>query len=109
MSELRGQRSEMLKYAAILPHPPILIPSIGGSRISEVENTVKSLNKISKDLNSIELDSIIIISPHARSAYDFFPVYLSENFSGDFSQFGIYDIGMKVKGDNELASLIVEE
>lgn len=99
----------MLRYAAILPHPPILIPSIGGSRISEIENTVKSLKIVSKDLTKLDLDSIIIISPHARTAYDYFPVYLSENFSGDFSQFGIYDVRMEARGDTELADLIIEE
>lgn len=99
----------MLKYAAILPHPPLLVPSIGGARISEVEDTVKSLKIISNDLINLDLDSIIIISPHARTAYDYFPVYQAENYYGDFSQFGIYDVKMEATGDMELSNLIIEE
>ena len=99
----------MLKYAAILPHPPILIPAIGGPRISEVDKTIKSLKKVAKDLKELDLDSIVIISPHASTAINFFPVYSAEKFSGDFSGFGIYDVKMEAKGDLDLADLIIKE
>jgi len=78
----------MLKYAAICPHPPILIPSIGQDYSREVEATLASLNELGNEIESLAIDTIVIISPHGPIQMDAMGINNTEKLKGDFSQFG---------------------
>ena len=60
----------MIKYAAIMPHPPILIPEVGRESIKIVQKSQDALKLVSKRLKKIEkeLDCIIVITPHGAAS-----------------------------------------
>lgn len=78
----------MLKSAYICPHPPLLIPSIGQNNLSEVSSTVKAMNKLSDEIKKLDIDTIVIISPHGPLQMGFMSVVGTEYLEGDFLQFG---------------------
>ena len=52
-------------FAAISPHPPIILPSVGSSKDrNQVKKTIKALEKLGKELNELKPDKIIISAPH---------------------------------------------
>lgn len=52
-------------FAAIAPHPPIILPSVGSTEDrTRVKNTISALEKLGERLKEIDHDSIIISSPH---------------------------------------------
>jgi len=52
-------------FAAIAPHPPIILPDIGSPEDRlQVKNTIESLEDLGKKLKAVKPDSIIISSPH---------------------------------------------
>lgn len=52
-------------FAAIAPHPPILLPTVGSKADREkVEKTIKSLELLGKKLKEANPDTIIISAPH---------------------------------------------
>jgi len=52
-------------FAAISPHPPIILPSVGSPKDrAKVKNTIEALEKLGRELKEKNLDSIIISSPH---------------------------------------------
>lgn len=98
----------MLSFAAITPHPPIIIPDIGGEQIKYCKKTIKAMEVLSDKLAEAEPDTIIIVSPHALVHSDRFAIYGNVKFKGDFGQFGAPDIKFDCDNDRSLAEDIVK-
>lgn len=98
-------------YGAILPHPPILVPAVGGGRIKEAEKTRKAYLDISKRLKAAEkdFDAIVVITPHGEVGQSAVPVYTSHIFEGHFGYFNAPRPVLKFKGDPELGNAVVKE
>lgn len=96
-----------LVYGLISPHPPILVPQIGGNRIKEVVNTKNALESACKKIKNLNPDTIIIITPHGEISSTTVHIYTSHVFDGDFSQFGS-KLSFHVKGDPELGHKILK-
>lgn len=95
----------MLKFAAICPHPPIIVPSIGKEELEKVSSTVRAMKDLSLNMRDQSLDTIVIISPHGPYQADFMSVNDSEILKGDFLNFGS-EVTMKFENDRDLASSI---
>ena len=54
----------MLVYGVISPHPPLIIPEIGGKDIERVKRTVSALKTAAERLSTAKPDRLLIISPH---------------------------------------------
>ena len=96
-------------YGAVLPHPPILIPAIGGDRVKEVIKTKKALEEVGRRLKEKEIDSVIVITPHGNVSQISIPVYTGHIFKGNLAQFGANKPVLSLKGDNKLAAEIIRE
>lgn len=96
-----------ITYGMISPHPPILVPKIGGSRIKEVDKTKKALEAVSKKMKALDPDTIIFITPHGEISTTAPHVYAGDYFEGNFSMFGAGSVKISCKGDSELAALIM--
>ena len=75
-------------YGAIMPHPPVIIPAVGGSRVKEVSKTKKALEEVGKRLKTKDIDSVVIITPHGNVSQIAIPVYVNHIFEGNLSYFG---------------------
>ncbi len=80
----------MICFAAIAPHPPIIIPGIGrGEGLKIVQKTILAMERLRQDLEKLKPDTIIIISPHAPPKFDSFGINSSEKLKGDLLDFGL--------------------
>jgi len=95
----------------ISPHPPILVPPVGGQRIKDAERSQRALREAAGRLKAIEkdIDSIVVITPHGNVLGLSVPVYTSPVFEGDFASFGASKPRFSFKGDPELAVAMVKE
>lgn len=98
-----------LNFAAISPHPPIIVPGIGSSQDSQkVAETVQAMRKLAKSFQEAEIDVLIVISPHMLIYSDRFNVCGMKKLFGSFAPFGAPDIIMEFTNDLELAREIDE-
>jgi MEMO1 family protein len=88
--------------AAIVPHPPILLPTVGRDNVKKVEQTRLALARLGKFLVEKEIDTILIISPHGYVQKDVFTVNLSPDYICNFEDFGDFDTKITWKSDIEL-------
>lgn len=95
-----------LVFAGISPHPPIVIPKIGGADAKKVKKTADALLELGDKLNDAEPETIIIISPHGLIYPDRINVCGMQNLAGDFSQFGNPELKFKFQNDLDLAKQI---
>jgi len=96
-------------YGAIMPHPPVIIPAVGGSRVKEVSKTKKALEEVGKRLKTKDIDSVVIITPHGNVSQIAVPVYVNHIFEGNLSYFGADKPVFSFKGDPLLANEIIKE
>lgn len=73
----------MLTFGIISPHPPIILPEVGGKETEKVVNTVVALEKAAKELDATKPDSLVIISPHQGHGYDVPLYYLGKGLKRD--------------------------
>jgi len=103
--------SIMIKFGMISPHPPILVPPVGGPKIKEAERSQRALREAARRLKAIEreIDTIVVVTPHGSVLGSTVPVYANPVFEGDFSNFGASKPRFSFKGDPELAVAIIRE
>jgi len=73
-----------LVFAAISPHPPIILPSVGSPEDrTQVKNTIEALEKLGKKLKEAKPDSIIISAPHPDWGFNVPLFFLAQDFKGE--------------------------
>lgn len=89
----------MLVFSAIVPHPPLLIPTIGKDNTDKLQKTIKAFDILEEDLNKADPDTIIIISPHGEMNFDAFTINTNETYKANFNEFGEFSTKLEFKSD----------
>jgi len=80
-------------FAAISPHPPIILPSVGSDRDrAKVQKTIKALENLGEKLKESAPDSLIISSPHPDWGFNVPLYFLAKDFKGEINT---YLMGLK--------------
>lgn len=88
-----------LVFAAITPHPPILIPTIGKENLEKINKTRQAMEKLEQDLYAAKPEIIIVISPHGEIAGEAFTINLASEYEINFETFGDFATKLKIRGD----------
>lgn len=94
-----------LVFAAITPHPPVLVPAIGKDNVKKIEQTKTAMEKLEEELYSAKPELVVVISPHGEMSADSFTVNLSGNYEINFEPFGDFATKLQLKGDTVLMTL----
>lgn len=92
--------------AILLPHSPLLIPEIGRVNYNFLSKTADIYNKIGEELKRNEVETIIIISPHAQAQDNEFLINVAPEMTIDFKDFGFIPPRTTLSGDSLLADQI---
>jgi len=95
-----------LVKSAILPHSPLLIPEIGRANYNLLDKTINSYQKIANDLKNLEVETLIIISPHGAIQDDSFVLNVSPEMEISLKDFGFIPPKTVLSGDSILADQI---
>ena len=89
----------MKYFTAFTPHPPIIVPDIGGKELAKVQNTVNAMKTLADKIVEFTPDVMFLVSPHAPIDRGSIPIFVPEHgkYIGDLYQFGSYfSIGVPV-------------
>ncbi len=98
----------MLTFAAITPHPPILIPTIGQENIKRIQKTLEAMEAMENKLFETNPETIIIISPHGTILPDAFSINLNPKYISNLEEFGDFSTKLEFKTDTAMAFRIKE-
>jgi MEMO1 family protein len=98
--------SGSIVFAGIAPHPPLLVPEVGGDRIAEVAESQRALRKFSEQLVRSKPDTVVLISPHSPLDSRCFLARSTPEISGDFSEFRASKVHLSFRNDLELLKAI---
>ncbi len=97
-----------LIFAAIVPHPPLLIPTIGKDNLEKIQKTKQAMEKLEEDLYLSHPDIILIISPHGSFFKNAFTLNVNPEYETDLHEFGDLATKIKFRGEMNLSSYIRE-
>ena len=92
-------------HGCICPHPPLLIPEIGGSARSEVRATADAMERLSEALG--EAETIVILSPHTAGYSDAHVVKTAPRLEGDFGAFRCPQVRLAFENDLPFVELLL--
>ncbi len=92
----------MIVYTALAPHPPVIIPEVGGERVSGVESTVQGMKDLARELSATAPETLVVITPHGNVFADCISCLGEDVLYGDFKAFGSQSAGYSYKNDREL-------
>ncbi len=98
-----------LVFSSICPHPPLLIPTIGGPELEKISSTVKALEKLNKEFVQTKPETVVVISPHAPTLSQAFGIVKPKILSGNFGQFGDFGTELSFETDQELIKDILDD
>lgn len=90
--------------ACIAPHPPIIIPEVGGDELKRVTKTREAMQELACKIKETVPDTIIIISPHGPVFEDAVTLPGQTLLRGSFARFGAPEVSYSIASDPELVS-----
>jgi MEMO1 family protein len=94
-------------YAALVPHPPIVIPEVGGEEVSRVRATHAAMEQMAAELVAARPDAVVIISPHGPVFRDAIAVHMLPSIQGDLREFRAPEVTFEANIDRHLGNLVV--
>jgi len=92
-----------LTFCALSPHPPLLVPEIGGESLERVTASRVALQEMSRHVVERRPDTVVIICPHGPVRIDALSMLAAETFEAWFTGFECrYDL----RGDVDMAERI---
>lgn len=95
-------------FAAITPHTPLLLPTIGKTNLQALQATKTAMDRLEQDLYIAQPDTLIVLSPHGDGLPDAVTINMSQKYISDFAEFGDLTTKMEWKPDIALIDRIRE-
>lgn len=89
----------MITFAAIVPHPPMILPKIGKDNAKKAAATAEAMRAIEQDLYLAHPDTIVIMSPHGPAMTDAMMINLSASYEVSFKDFGDFETKKSFNAD----------
>jgi aromatic ring-opening dioxygenase LigB subunit len=85
-------------WAALVPHPPIIVPGVGGGREKEAAVTLAGVAELMKRLKALGTpDRILLLSPHQPCVPGAFAINGAPSIKGGLSLFGAPDASFELR------------
>ncbi len=91
----------------LLPHPPVLLPEVGGAESEKAVRTRRAVEQAAKSVLTPSVETIVLMTPHAPRFSDAIAVFDFPYWEGSLAQFGAPGVRLAFAGDRDLAGAIV--
>jgi len=91
-----------------MPHPPIVIPEIGRGEEKKIKSIYDALYKAAEEIASLDIDTIIIITPHGPVFSDAVAISCDDSIKGDFGNFRAPQVTFNQEINTTLTEKIIE-
>jgi AmmeMemoRadiSam system protein B len=93
-------------FAGIAPHPPIMVPEVGGGAADEVRASINAMREFTERIIASGAETVVLISPHAPLEAHAFVAYQEEVLYGSFANFRAPDTTVEAELDEEILTAI---
>jgi len=89
----------MIVFAAIVPHSPLLAPTIGKEHREKLAETLRAFEDLHQGLYLSKPDTIVMLSPHAPMYQDAWSASIAPKLKGSLKEFGDHGTELPAKAD----------
>ncbi len=93
--------------AVLVPHPPIILPTVGRGREHEVQKTIDAYRSAAATVAAWGPEVLIVASPHATAYADYFHISPGKAAAGDMAGFGAPETRLEASYDVELRNALI--
>ena len=94
--------------AAMVPHPPLIVPEVGRGGEKQIEQTTKAYENVAQRITEWKPDTVVIITPHSVMYQDYIHISPGTKSRGDFGRFGAPGARHEAAYDQELTAEITK-
>ncbi len=106
MKKAKGMDIVMNKlvYSCLMPHPPIVLPEVGGKETEKCGKTVQGMTKAAERLVEKDPDTIVIITSHGAVFQDAVAISAVDQLIGDMGSFRAPSVQFKYENNLEFVN-----
>lgn len=94
---------------ALMPHPPIMIPEVGGGELVKIKATVEAAEEAARLIKEDNPQTIVIITPHGPVFEDAASISVHPRLKGNLAAFGVPDVSVGFETDGLLVRHIIKQ
>ena len=95
--------------AVIVPHPPLIIPTVGRGQERGVQSTIDAYRAAARQVAAWSPEVLVVTTPHLVMYSDYFHISPGKGATGDLSAFGAPRARLETQYDEELRSEIIRQ
>ena len=96
-------------YGCVVPHPPVVVPAVGGLRAEKVRRTREAMQRVASEIRQLSPDTVVLVSPHAPTQPYAMGMAVPVRHVGDFADFGAPSVRLSFDGSPTLADALEAE
>lgn len=105
---LKTMSESHLVFVGIAPHPPVMVPEVGGEMALEVSASIDAMRDLAGRVKACGAKTVALISPHAPLEERAFVAYDGPLLRGDFANFRAPQATVEAPLDGELLDALEE-
>ncbi len=102
------ENGNAIVFSGIAPHPPIMVPEVGGEAIAQVRGSIEAMAELTRRIIANKAETVVLISPHAPLHQRAFVAYQGPMLRGNFANFRARQAEVNFSVDTELLANIVD-
>ena len=87
--------------AFMVPHPPLIIPQVGGGQEQQIQHTTDNYHEIARGIGQLQPETIVLISPHQMMYTDYFHISPGRKARGDLGRFRAGQVKLEASYDTD--------
>jgi aromatic ring-opening dioxygenase LigB subunit len=95
-------------WAALTPHPPIIVPGVGGGREKEASVTLKGIAGVMERVRERKPEAILLLSPHQPYAMGAFALNRAPVVKGGLAMYGAPDASFELRAPQSKIDALAE-
>ncbi len=95
-----------IQMAYVLPHPPLIIPEVGGGQQKQIQRTIDGFVHASHAIAQIQPQTIIVATPHSVMYQDYIHISPGKSAKGTMSAFGARGVVIEKAYDTEFCEAL---
>lgn len=99
----------VIPYCALLPHPPILVPAVGGRETGKIADTLAAVRRVAQEIVAAQPETVVLMTPHGPVFRDAISIISRKRMAGDLAQFGHPEVSLTFETDMPLINEILSE
>ena len=95
--------------AVMVPHPPMILPEVGGRRAEIIRETKEAYEEAMAFLAKGQPETVIVISPHSVMYRDYLHISPGEGAEGSMAQFGAGQVRFRETYDTKFVQALCDK